>query len=507
MLLVLSAIGLVAAPRPAGLGIVATRSGRVAGGRSKDGKVNFYKGIPFAAPPVGRLRWQPPQPVKPWRGVRTCVQHAPSPMQGAPAPFSMWTTEFLIPKAPISEDCLYLNVWSAANTAAERRPVLVWIYGGGFMSGGSAVPIYDGEALARAGIVVVSVNYRVGPFGFFAHPELTKESGHQASGNYGLLDQIAALHWVRANIAAFGGDPARVTIAGQSAGAQSVSCLVASPLATGLFHQAIAESGAGFARPYPTLAAAEQEGLHYAQTLKAPTLAKLRQLPAAALVQQAPNLHGPITDGYVLPSALPELFATGRSNPVALLTGWNEDDGLLFAPPQSAADFRQQAEKRYGTQAAEFLRYYPARDEVEAAASQWKLSRDQLFGVPNSTWASVQTQQLHRPAYVYRFARKVPATGEYVKYGAFHTGEVPYVFDNLRLVARPWEPADQQLARTMAAYWVNFVRTGNPNGAGLPTWPAYQPTSKQTMIFDLHPAAKTLPDQAALDFLRGQGSR
>ncbi|GAB3529593.1 hypothetical protein GCM10027443_09200 [Pontibacter brevis] len=215
-------------------GVITTQAGKVSGVRNLSGDVVSFRGIPFAAPPVGDLRWKAPQPVKPWAGVRKADAFGPSPMQAEPAPFSMWSEEFLIPKEPISEDCLYLNVWTGARSGKEKRPVLVWIYGGGFNSGGSAVPIYDGEAMAQKGIVFVSTNYRVGPFGFFAHPELTKESGKGASGNYGLMDQIAALQWVQQNIAAFGGDPANVTIAGQSAGAMSVHALVASPLAKGL---------------------------------------------------------------------------------------------------------------------------------------------------------------------------------------------------------------------------------------------------------------------------------
>lgn len=488
-------------PKPVHLGVVTTRTGQVMGGTNQASDVASYKGIPFAAPPVGNLRWQAPQPVKPWKGVRECRQYGPSPMQAVPAPFSMWSAEFLIPKAPISEDCLYLNVWTSAASAKAHQPVLVWIYGGGFSSGGSAVPIYDGEALAKKGIVVVSINYRVGPFGFLAHPDLTKESGKQASGNYGLLDQLAALHWVQQNIAAFGGDPQHVTIAGQSAGSMSVNCLVASPLAKGLFHQAIAESGAAFSRSYPSLSQAEQAGVQYGQALGAPSLAALRQLPAATLLQQSPALRGPIVDGYVLPAPVPELFAQGKSNPIALLAGWNEDEGLLDGPLQSATAFRQQVQQRYGPQADTLLRYYPAHDEAEAVASQFHLARDLRFGLPAYTWANVQDQRLHRPVYLYRFARRVPATGEYVKYGAFHTGEVPYAFNNLPAVNRPWEPGDYSLAQTISSYWVNFIRTGNPNGSSLPKWLTYHTHDKQTMVLDLTPVAKPLPDQTSLDFL------
>lgn len=485
------------------LEVVKTQAGQVSGVRSQSGDVVSFKGIPFAAPPVGDLRWKAPQPVKPWAGVRKAEAFGPSPMQAEPAPFSMWSEEFLIPKEPISEDCLYLNVWTGAKSVKEKRPVLVWIYGGGFNSGGSAVPIYDGEAMAQKGIVFVSINYRVGPFGFFAHPELTRESGKGASGNYGLMDQIAALQWVQQNIAAFGGDPANVTIAGQSAGSMSVNALVASPLAKGLFIKAIAQSGANFSRGSTTLQQAEEEGLKVAQAFNAPTLAALRDTPATELLKKAQGTR-PIIDGYVLPAAIPDIFVAGQQNKVALLTGWNEDEGLLFGPIKNAEDFRKEAEAQYGSEVNTFLQYYPGATDAEAAASQLNVSRDMVFGVQNYTWANVQSEQGKFPVYVYRFARKVPATGEYVKYGAFHTGEVPYAYDNLKFVDRPWEPVDHALSKTMSAYWVNFAATGNPNGKGLPQWPAYTAGQKQVMILDKKAEAKPLPDRAALDFLYRQ---
>ncbi|PSR56456.1 esterase [Adhaeribacter arboris] len=487
--------------KPVALGVVKTQAGLISGVKNQTGDVAIYKGIPFAAPPVKALRWKAPQPVKPWTGVRRCEAFGPSPMQTDPAPFSMWSAEFLIPKEPISEDCLYLNVWSGAKAATEKRPVLVWIYGGGFNSGGSAVPIYDGEAMAQKGIVFVSINYRVGVFGFLAHPELTKESGKNTSGNYGLLDQIAALQWVQKNIAAFGGDPKNVTIAGQSAGSMSVNCLVASPLAKNLFVKAIAESGANFSRGTTTLQQAEQDGVKLAQSLHASSLADLRAKPAKELMQPSQARRGPVTDGYVLPASIAEIFAADKENKVALLTGWNEDEGLLSGPLKSAEEFRKQAEQQYGADAKTFLELYPATDEPQAIHSQYRLSRDMIFGVQNYTWAQVQSQKEKQKVFVYRFTRKVPATGEYVKYGAFHTGEVPYAYDNLKFVDRPWEPVDQQLAKTMSSYWVNFITKGNPNGPGLPEWPAYNSSSSQIMILSDKPEAQPLPDKPALDFI------
>ncbi|GAB3170825.1 carboxylesterase/lipase family protein [Telluribacter humicola] len=482
------------------LDVVKTEAGQVSGSKSTDGSIAIYRGIPFAAPPVGDLRWKAPQPVKPWSGILNADQFGPSPMQGTPAPFSMWSAEFLIPKEPISEDCLYLNVWSGAKSAQEKRPVLVWIYGGGFNSGGTAVPIYDGEAMARKGIIFVSANYRVGPFGFFAHPELTKESGTNASGNYGLMDQIAALQWVKKNIAAFGGDPNNVTIAGQSAGSMSVSCLVASPLAKGLFNKAIAQSGAIFGRTMPVLEQAERDGERVAKSLNTASLKELRDVPAEELLKKGQGMRV-IIDGYVLPNKVADIFAAGMQNDVTLLTGWNQDEGLLFGPVKTAADFRKQAEQQYGADAPTFLKYYPAGTDEEASKSQLNLSRDQTFGTQNYIWANVQATQNKSKVYVYRFTRIVPATGEYVKYGAFHTGEVPYTYDNLKFVDRPWEPVDRELAQTMSTYWANFIKTGNPNGKGVPAWPAYTIKEKQIMELGKKPEAKPIPDQAALDFL------
>jgi para-nitrobenzyl esterase len=488
-------------PQPA-TSPVKTAAGLVMGTTNPDGDVRVFKGIPFAAPPVGALRWKAPQPVPPWTGVRTCTAFGPSPVQNDPAPFSMWTQEYLIPKAPIDEDCLHLNVWTGARAASEKQPVLVWIYGGGFVSGGSAVPIYDGEAMAKKGIVFVSINYRVGVFGFFAHPELTRESGRGASGNYGLMDQVAALQWVQQNIAAFGGDPGNVTVAGQSAGAMSVNCLVASPLAKGLFSKAIAHSGASFGRSMLTLREAETEGEGVARAVGAASLADLRKMSARELLEKAKHTRRPIVDGYVLPETVPSIFAAGRQNPVALLTGWNEDEGLSSGPVKSAGDFRRWAVEQYGTGADTFLQLYPAATDAEAAVSQARLSRDVIFGAQNYAWANAQHQAGKADVYVYRFTRKVPATGEYVKYGAFHTGEVPYAYDNLRFVDRPWEPVDHALARTMSAYWANFARSGKPAGSGLPEWPAYTVQHKQIMVLGEKPAARPLPDAPALDFLR-----
>ncbi|MEZ0539984.1 carboxylesterase/lipase family protein [Fibrella arboris] len=490
--------------------VVKITGGTVSGTLNAAGDVHIFRGIPFAAPPVGDLRWKAPQPVKPWTGVRKCDAFGASPIQGAPNPFGPWSAEYLIAKEPISEDCLYLNVWTGAQSTTEKRPVLVWIYGGGFGSGGGNVPIYDGEATARKGVIFVSANYRVGPFGFFAHPELTKESGTHGSGNYGLMDQLAALHWVKQNIAQFGGDPSNVTIAGQSAGSMSVNCLVASPLAKGLFTKAIAESGASLARPMATLAQAEESGMKTMQALGTSSLAELRAKPAAELLQKGQgSVRGPIIDGYVLPQPMGELFRAGRQNRVTLLTGWNEDEGMSFGPPKNAVDYKRQIRQQYGADAETMLIHYPGETDAQAAASQNNLSRDQIFGAQNYGWANLESGQ-GKKVYVYRFSRKLPATGEYARYGAFHTGEVAYAYDNLKFIdhqLRPLNATDDELAKTISAYWVNFIKTGNPDGKGVPHWPAYSGADKQIMVLGDKVHAQTLPDAASLDFLFGLMSR
>jgi len=483
--------------------VIKVEGGNISGTQNSTGDIHIFKGIHFAAPPVGALRWKAPQPVIAWSGIKRCIAFGPSPMQNTPHPFGPWSEEYLIPGEPVSEDCLYLNVWTGAHSSGEKRPVVLWIYGGGFVSGGTAVPVYDGEAMAKKGIVFVSANYRVGIFGFFTLPELTEESAHQTSGNYGLLDQISALKWIKKNIAAFGGDPENITIAGQSAGSWSVNYLVASPLCKGLFQKAIAESGAQFVgQKAPVLKEAETAGEKLEKSLNANSLEELRKMPAEKLLKSSWSLNTPVIDGYVLPQTIAETFSEGKQNNVPLLTGWNQDDGLAFGKMPAPEEYKNQAEKRYGTDAVQFLSLYPGNTDEEVAASTKALSRDQIFGIQNYSWANQQAEKSKFPVYLYRFARKLPATGEYEKYGAFHTGEVAYAWDNLNFVKRcPWQPVDYSLENIMSSYWANFISTGNPNAKGLPPWPEYNTTNNPTMILDEKPRAKPLPDKKNLDFL------
>ncbi|MDB4920818.1 carboxylesterase family protein [Mucilaginibacter sp.] len=481
--------------------VINVDGGRISGVKSTTSDVVSFKGIPFAAPPIGGLRWKAPQPVEHWAGIKKCDAFGPSPMQSKPVPFGVYTKEFLIPEQPISEDCLYLNIW-AKNNQNNKKPVFVWIYGGGFTSGGTAVPIYDGEAMAKKGIIFVSVNYRVGVFGFLAHPDLTKESPYKASGNYALLDQIAALNWVKKNIEKFGGDPGNVTIAGQSAGSMSVNCLMASPAAKGLFNKAIAESGSLLiSNPMIkslTLHDAEEQGVRLEAALHVNSIDELRKIPAADLMK-APARYSPVVDGYVLPEPVSQIFAEGKENSVPLLTGWNADEGFVFGFKKKDA-FQQEAKEKYGKDAADFLKYYPANTDEEAVHSQTKLSRDLIFAISGYKWADIQSQT-KAPVYVYYFQHKLPATPEFEKYGAFHTGEVAYAMDNLKFLNRPWKLADKILAKEISAYWVNFITNGNPNGKNLPAWPKYNKSAARVIAFDNIALEKQLPDKDELEFM------
>ena len=480
--------------------VVNTNAGKVAG--FKEGNINVFKGIPFAAPPVGDLRWKAPQKVQAWSGIKDCVQFAASPIQGEPIPFMCWSEEFLIPKKPIDEDCLYLNIWSKATPV--KKPVLVYIYGGGFRSGGAGCAIYDGKEIAEKDVVFVSINYRVGVFGFLAHPELTKESGYGASGNYALLDMIAALKWVKENIAAFGGDPNQVTIAGQSAGAFAVNHLCATPLAKGLFKGAIAQSGGSVLssslRPTTNLLQAEAMGIEFAKNLHANSLADLRKLSAEEILKSNQGLSYPIEDGYVLPSSIADIYAKGVQNDVSLMLGWNYDD-RVSGPPVKAEAYKAQLLKQYGANAEKVLQYYPATNDSIAAISQDNLNRDAFFGVQGFAWANAQLQKGKSKVFVYNFNRKLPAYTPATNFGAFHTGEVPYVFNNLKTVNRPWQDIDIQLADQMSNYWVNFTKTGNPNGTGLTQWSSFTKQKGQVMILAEKIRHEDLPFRQGLEVL------
>ena len=488
---------IVSAQKP----VITINSGAISG-IEKNGLMVF-KGIPFAAPPVGNLRWKAPQPVKPWTNIKECTAFGPSPFQQSPFPFMCWSAEYLIPKEPINEDCLYLNVWAPKKTA-QKKAVIVYIYGGGFMSGGAGCDIYDGAAVANKDVVFVSINYRVGVFGFLAHPELSKEAPYQSSGNYGLLDMVAALEWVRDNISAFGGDPSRVTIAGQSAGAFAVNFLCASPLTKGLIHGAIAESGGSILpssiRPNIQLKQAEQQGVEFAKTLGASSIQELRNKTSQEILASTGGLSAPFEDGYFLPKSIFSIYDKNEQNDVPLLLGWNEDDKIM-GKPATAKDYVELIKKQFGKNTDAVLALYPGNTDEEAAKSQGDLSRDQTFAVQGFAWANIQSTNGKSPVYVYNFNRKLPASSPETNFGAFHTGEVVYAYDNLFTVKRPWEKADHDLAKSMSTYWTNFVKTGNPNNSSLVKWPAYKINTMQVLQLDKKIESSKLPTEKKLALL------
>ena len=457
---------------------VHTDRGIVEGTESADGKVQIYKGIPFAAPPVGRMRWREPQPAANWKGVRKATEFGARCMQG-----HVFGDMVFRDNGP-SEDCLYLNVWSPAQSPKAHLPVMVWIYGGGFAAGSASEPRQDGENLAKKGVIVVSFNYRLGVFGFFTSADLAKESEHNASGNYGLLDQVAALEWVHRNIAAFGGDPHQVTIFGESAGSFSVSALMASPLARGLFQRAIGESGAFFSTTLTTKSLAESEAADakFAESIGAPTLAALRAKPADELLAAASKRgmvgFSPNIDGYFLPEDVRAIYAAGKQAPVPLLAGWNRDE--VGFPPATPQQFKERARKMYGDKADDFLKVFPADTDEQAWRSAHDLGRDQFIAY--STWKWVEMQMAVAPAYQYVFddappqpSAANPATSDKPAPppAAYHSAEIEFVFEALPSKNLPWRPEDEKLSDMISSYWSNFAKTGNPNGPGLPEWPAY----------------------------------
>lgn len=485
---------------------VKTSGGPLVGVPGADPSVRVFKGIPFAQPPVGDLRWKPPQPPAPWTGLRVADHFSDNCMQRQAngAAFPPYGGDRSA--TTMSEDCLYLNVYTTAVSASAKQPVMVWIHGGAWTSGSG--PIYQGEDLAKKGVVYVSLNYRLGVFGFFAHPELTKESPAHSSGNYAILDQIAALRWVQQNIAAFGGDPARVTIFGESAGSWSVHSLVASPLAKGLFHRAIGESGGRYAIT-TTLAQAEQAG-HAFATAKAaaPTLAELRRLPAARLneVSSGQGAFQSVAnaDGWVLPATMREIFESGKQNDVPTLIGSNADEGSIFTPATTTgAAFREQASRRYGSRADAFLALYPFTTDQEARLAQAHSMRDQTFGWEMRTWARLQTKTGKAPVYLYYFSH-VPPLPNAAWLGAQHGAEIPYALNwpnGTHSASVAWTAADRTLADQVSQYWVNFATSGNPNGKGLPQWPAFDPKNEKALGIADTISVVPVPNTAALDFL------
>jgi para-nitrobenzyl esterase len=483
---------------------VTIAQGALKGVPGDDPAITVFKGIPYAAPPVGALRWRPPQPPSSWPGVRPADKFGPSAMQPDQRSYGPWTEEYMF-RNDVSEDCLTLNVWTPARRADERLAVFVWIHGGAYFSGSGEVLLYDGEGLAKKGVIVVTFNYRLGVFGFLAHPELTAESPHHASGNYALMDQIAALRWVRENIAAFGGDPDRITVGGQSAGADAVHQLMASPEARGLFARAIAQSGPRRHNAADqTLAAAEAEGVRFAAAIGAPSLAELRALPAAELLAryQAHEFRfRPDIDGWIVPEDPTAALKDGRGIDVPLLTGWMADESSAqhgYGVTTTAA-FAEEAKKTYGDRAAAFLSLYPAATDAEAGEAQ-KQSRRDAARADLFWWSELRARHGHAKTWGYFFTRAIPWP-EHPEYQAFHSGDLPYTFNNLRLLHRPWTEVDRRLADQASNFWVNFMEHGDPNGPGLPEWPD---NARQLMRLGRNSAAEPVLSKEKLKFFLGE---
>jgi len=502
-------LALIGGPAYAQIGEVDVTGGRVSGVVTNG--IVAFKGIPFAAPPVGDFRWKPPQPVNRWTGVKDAAAFAPSCPQDV-----SFLRLFGAPEAT-AEDCLYLNVWTGATAASERRPVMVWIYGGSFVGGMTSIPAYDGTPLAEKGVVLVSIAYRLGPLGFLAHPELTKESpstgfgaGGKGSGNYGLQDQIAALRWVKDNIARFGGDPNAVTIFGESAGGMSVSMLAVSPAAKGLFHRAISQSGGHFGparvgvvggATSPPLSVAEGIGLAFLKRLGAADLKSARQLPAEKILTAVgPGLQGafwPVFDGHVLPGDQYELYQTKRFADTPVLIGSNSDEGVTFSPGTTTpAALDKLLRTAYGEHADKLLAVYPHATDQEATESTRNLLRDTTFGWPTWAWAMLQSKHGRGKAYVYYFDHRTPIS----RNGAGHAAEIPYVFRTLGTFSGPSgligapQPEDRAMSDLMSSYFVNFAKTGDPNGPGLPKWPAFTESAQMVMHLDAKSGARPVPN-------------
>jgi para-nitrobenzyl esterase len=489
-------------------------SGTLQGGVGTDPSIRVYRGVPFAAPPVGDHRWAPPQPVAKWTGVRKADQFGAHCVQAR-------VFDDIIFRGEMNEDCLNLTVWTPAKSARERLPVYVWFYGGGFSAGGSDEPRYDGESIAKHGIVVVNANYRLGVFGFLSHPELTAESPHKASGDYGLLDQVAALQWVRKNIAAFGGDPNRVTIGGESAGSLSVSALMASPLSKDLFHQAIGESGAFFGsvggRGMATLAETEKQGATFATAAGAKSIAELRAMPADKVLAEAGkpgNRFWPSVDGYYLKEDVAAIYAKGQQAKVALLAGWNADEvrsGVTRAREKPTAQtFPEQLKRTFKDRAEDAAKVYPHATDEEALRSAGDLASDNF--IVHGTWAWLEAQtKTGKPVYRFQFDRQVP-TPELRKstglktLGAAHAAELEYVYMTFDSKKADWQAEDRTTGRTMNAFWANFIKTGSPNRSGLPDWPEFTKSHK-VMHLDIESGARPEDDRARQEFLESVVSR
>jgi para-nitrobenzyl esterase len=481
---------------------VKVEGGQVAG--LAENGLAVFKGIPFAAPPLGKLRWKPPQPVIPWDGILQANEFAPQ------CPQAQFIPGIQAPES--SEDCLYLNVWTPANSTSETLPVMVWIHGGGFALGSTNAPMYYGDQLAHKGVVVVSIAYRLGPLGFMCHPELTAESELGISGNYGLLDQIAGLRWVQNNIGAFGGDPHNVTIFGESAGGISVSMLCASPLAKGLFNRAISQSGGNFG-PVESgnrtdgiqlMKAAEKIGLEFAERMGAGSLEALRKLDPDAWNEDPLSQMGgfwPVVDGYVLTGDQYELYTAGEYNDVDVIIGTNSDEGAMFVRPMDPGVYKENIRGRFGPYADRILEQYPGNTQEETYTSSADIFRETVFAWPSWAWARLQSRTGGSHVYVYYFNQQ-QRSGLFSPVkprGAGHGADIAYVFK--KLDPEQVGEEDMKLSEMMATYWTNFAKTGDPNGEGLPEWPGFLENNQQVLYLNSQISVGPVPNLEKLKLM------
>jgi para-nitrobenzyl esterase len=500
---------------------VKTAAGNVEGTGPQPSGVREFKGVPFAAPPIGNLRFAPPQPVQPWTGIKPAAQFGPRCMQ---LPLF---GDMNFRSNGMSEDCLYLNIWTPAKSAGEKLPVMVYFFGGGFQAGDASEPRYDGESMATRGVVAITVNYRLGVFGFLAHPELTKESPHHSSGNYALLDQSAAIHWVHDNIAAFGGDPAKITIAGESAGSTSVSAQMVSPLSKDFIAGAIGESGSLLGTlPPVTLQKGEEQGAKFAAAVSAPDIAALRAMPADKLLEASgkpgAGRFSATVDGWFFPESPLALFAAGKQAHVPLLAGWNSEEqgarSVLQTAEATPENLEKAIDRLYAGHAAEVAKAYAATDNAEALQNATDLASARFIAYSTWKWLDTAASTGGKPVYRYYYSRPrpaisaamgnatpglaggiirndgaAPATPRPTPKGAVHSAEIEYALGNLATNKfYEWTPDDFAVSSIMEKYFANFIRTGNPNGDGLPEWPkAEGGGTSQFLHIDVHTAAET----------------
>ncbi len=481
---------------------VKTQQGKIHGKSLNDAKVRAFLGMPYAAPPVGDLRWKAPQPPAKWKGVRDATKYGARCVQGNAF------DDMVFQDAGENEDCLYLNVFAPADAKAKAGlPVMFWIHGGGYRGGSASEPRHNGDFLPAKGVVLVTINYRLGVFGFLVTKDLASEAGGSA-GNYGLMDMIAALRWVQQNIAQFGGDPGNVTIFGESAGSSAVSTLIASPLAQGLFAKAIGESGGATgvgASNEKTLAERESQGQDWAKSLGATSLSELRAMPAAAIFTAATAKGAPrfsaVVDGKVLTEPVAETYAAGRQAHVPLLAGWNRDEGGPLKQPMTAAEWAQTAAKLFGENAQTFLALYPGDTDEQAERSAIDYDGDTFIAFSTWKWIEAHVKTGDEPVYRYHLELQAPPSKFHTGSFAFHSDDIEYVFGVLD--TRPgavWRPEDRKLSEQMMSYWTNFAKTGDPNGAGLPAWPRYDKTN-EVMHLDADSTASPDTTRPRYEFL------